>query len=96
MQIDVQGQRVVLLNTQRGFDCASAAQAKYLAMLIREELEEAVRNAQLLERRWKFGWLVRKGSTWIGVHYSEYNKRWCINLIPCVTFWVTQPGGKTP
>jgi len=45
---------------------------------------------------WKCGWLVNKGSAWIGVHYSKHNLRWCINLIPCVTVWITKPGGKTP
>lgn len=45
---------------------------------------------------WRWGWLVRKESLWVGVHYSEYNKRFCINLIPCVTLWITQPGGKAP
>ena len=45
---------------------------------------------------WKYGWLFNKHSTWIGVHYSPHNKRWCINLIPCCTFWITKPGGNTP
>lgn len=44
----------------------------------------------------KIGILARKGSFWVGVHYSPYNKRYCINLIPCVTVWVTMPGGNTP
>lgn len=42
------------------------------------------------------GLLFQKGGVWIGVHYSPYNKRFCINVIPCVTFWVMLPGGKTP
>jgi hypothetical protein len=36
------------------------------------------------------------GGVWIGAHYSPYNRRWCINLIPCVTVWVTLKGGKVP
>lgn len=44
----------------------------------------------------KFGFLFQKGGIWIGVHYSEYNKRYCINLIPCFTIWVCKPGGKAP
>lgn len=44
----------------------------------------------------KTGLLVRKGSFWVGVHYSPYNRRYCINLIPCVTIWITLNGGKTP
>lgn len=44
----------------------------------------------------KAGLLFRKESLWVGVHYSTYNKRWCINLVPCVTLWITRPGGNTP
>lgn len=43
-----------------------------------------------------FGLLFNKHSLWMGAHYSAYNKRWCINLIPCCTLWITAPGGKTP
>lgn len=46
--------------------------------------------------RIKCGILVRRGSLWIGAHWSPGNRRWCINLIPCVTFWITLPGGNTP
>lgn len=45
---------------------------------------------------YQVGLLVRKESFWVGVHYSPFNKRFCINLIPCVTVWVTKPGGITP
>lgn len=44
----------------------------------------------------KAGILVRSGSFWVGVHWSGYNKRVCINLIPCVTIWITLEGGNTP
>jgi len=44
----------------------------------------------------KCGLLFRLGSFWIGAHWSPYNRRWCINPVPCVTFWVTLKGGKTP
>lgn len=42
------------------------------------------------------GWLFNKGSCWVGVHYSPDNRRWCINLIPCVTLWISRPGGRRP
>lgn len=42
------------------------------------------------------GILFRWGSLWVGAHYSPQNRRWCINLIPCVTVWVTLRGGVTP
>lgn len=45
---------------------------------------------------YRFGVLFRLASVWVGVHYSKYNKRFCINLIPFVTFWIVKPGGKTP
>lgn len=44
----------------------------------------------------KAGILFRWGSLWVGAHYNPYNKRWCINPVPCVTIWITLPGGKTP
>lgn len=44
----------------------------------------------------KWGLLVRKESIWIGGHYSPYNRRWCINVIPFVTLWITLKGGKVP
>lgn len=45
---------------------------------------------------WRFGFLWRWGSFWVGVHYSDVHKRVCINLVPCFTFWVCAPGGDTP
>lgn len=44
----------------------------------------------------KAGIIVRLGSFWLGAHWSPYNRRLCVNLIPCVTVWVTLPGGNTP
>lgn len=45
-----------------------------------------------------FRWGVkpRWGSLWVGAHWSPYNKRLCVNLIPCVTVWFTWPGGRIP
>lgn len=42
------------------------------------------------------GLLFNKGSLWVGAHYSKHNRRWCINLIPCCTVWVTLKGGVKP
>jgi hypothetical protein len=44
----------------------------------------------------KCGVLFRLRSLWVGVHYSPTNRRFCINFIPFVTFWVTLKGGKVP
>lgn len=46
--------------------------------------------------RWRWGWLFRPGSLWMGMHWSPYNRRACINLLPCVTLWVCPPGGTAP
>lgn len=42
------------------------------------------------------GLLFRLASFWIGVHYSSFDRRFCINPIPFVTFWLTLPGGLVP
>lgn len=78
------------------YQCSSAAQAEYLAAMM-----QRIHDAGYIEGRndipqWRWGWLRNKHSTWIGVHYSPHNKRWCINLIPCVTLWITKPGGNAP
>jgi hypothetical protein len=44
----------------------------------------------------KIGFLFQAGGVWMGAHYSKYNRRWCINLIPCVTIWICREGGKVP
>lgn len=41
------------------------------------------------------GFIFRLGSAWIGIHYSNRYKRWCVNLFPFVTFWFTKDG-KVP
>ena len=48
------------------------------------------------DKSMKCGLIFRFGSVWIGVHWSSYNRRFCCNLIPCVTIWITLQGGKTP
>ncbi len=44
----------------------------------------------------KVGALFQPRALWVGAHYSRHNRRWCINLLPCLTVWVTLPGGKEP
>ena len=48
------------------------------------------------KNNWQWGVLFRFESFWVGIHYSPYNKRVCINLIPCITLWITFPKGKIP
>lgn len=47
-------------------------------------------------KKWHFGILFRFSSLWVGAHYSKMNRRWCINLVPMLTLWVTLPGGVVP
>ena len=42
------------------------------------------------------GLKLQKGGLWVGAHYSPNNRRWCINLIPCVTVWIALKGGRVP
>ena len=42
------------------------------------------------------GIIVQPGAWWLGVHYSTEEKRFCINVIPCVTLWVALPSGRVP
>lgn len=44
----------------------------------------------------KAGVLWRFGSAWVGAHWSPYNRRLCVNLIPFFTIWIAMPGGNTP
>jgi len=34
--------------------------------------------------------------TLFGAHWWPWRRRWCINLVPCVTPWITLAGGDTP
>ena len=44
----------------------------------------------------KWGVIFRGGSFWIGAHWSAFNKRLCVNFIPCVTVWITAENGIKP
>jgi len=50
----------------------------------------------MMTEKTKVGLLIRPGSFWVGVHYAKHHLRFCINLLPCVTFWIVLPGGNTP
>ena len=43
-----------------------------------------------------FGFIFRPKSFWMGIHYSDYNKRFCMNIIPCCTIWWIKKGGVRP
>lgn len=44
----------------------------------------------------KIRFLFQPNALWLGVHYSSYNKRWCINLVPCFTICVIEKYGYEP
>ena len=56
-------------------------------------------QAKLVEGRAqgvKFGAMFRLKSFWIGIHYSDYCKRFCINFVPCFTVWIVLKDGQIP
>lgn len=69
----------------------SAAETAERLCLIREicDREESADKANVKL-------LIDVTSCWIGVHYSKYNKRVCINVVPFVTVCVTLKGGRLP
>ncbi len=44
----------------------------------------------------KSGIIIRLKSFWIGCHYSDYNKRYCLNILPCITIWWISKTGNSP
>lgn len=44
----------------------------------------------------KIGFIFRPWSFWIGVHWSKYNKRLCLNLLPMCTIYLVLKGGVIP
>lgn len=42
------------------------------------------------------GLLFNPHALWVGVHYSGYTRRFCVNIVPCLTVWWALPGGKQP
>lgn len=48
-------------------------------------------NPILFQKKW--GVLVRLESAWIGLHYSKSCKRFCLNILPCITIWWIKEGG---
>ncbi len=44
----------------------------------------------------QWGFKPRIGSFWVGAHWSPYNRRLCVNLIPCTTVWFIWEGGRAP
>lgn len=44
----------------------------------------------------KAGIIFQRGALWIGVHYSDCEHRYCINLVPFLTFWIAATSGRGP
>ena len=60
------------------------------------DLKAALADRASRTNTWRCGVLVRLASCWVGAHYSAFDRRWCINPLPCVTVWLTLPGGHLP
>ena len=44
----------------------------------------------------RYGFIFRLKSFWIGLHYSDFNDRYCLNILPCFTIWWLGRNGKKP
>lgn len=53
-------------------------------------------RATMLAHPHYVGLLFNPKALWIGAHYGEHHKRWCVNILPCITVWWTKPGGYLP
>lgn len=42
------------------------------------------------------GLLLNRRAFWVGWHYSEHNRRLCINVLPCITIYYVRPEGFIP
>jgi len=42
------------------------------------------------------GVLFNPSAVWFGAHWSGFNRRLCVNVVPCLTLWVVLPGGTEP
>lgn len=42
------------------------------------------------------GLLLNKHAAWVGLHYSRWNRRACLNVLPFVTIWLSLEGGTEP
>lgn len=62
---------------------------------IRAHLQK-VAQPEVQEVGMRAGLLFKLTSFWVGVHYSKADRRFCINLVPCLTLWVALPGGNVP
>lgn len=48
-----------------------------------------------LQKKITVGVIVDPTSFWIGLNYSSSTKRYSLNLMPCITLWVTFTRGQT-
>lgn len=46
--------------------------------------------------KYRVGLLFNPNGVWIGAHWSDTNRRLCVNLLPCLTLWLVLDGGREP
>lgn len=58
-----------------------------------------IKHRQVVDLRAKhfcIGFKVSLRSGWVGYHYSPFNRRLCVNVLPFVTIWFVRKGGIIP
>lgn len=54
-------------------------------------MKELLRKQATTPDQYDIALLLRWGSAWVGAHWSDYNRQWCINLVPFVTVRIRLP-----
>ncbi len=53
-------------------------------------------TADTIDLSGRVGLLFNPTALWLGAHWSGHCRRLCVNLVPCLTVWITLPGGTEP
>lgn len=77
-------------------DCDKASHESKIYPMSKQDFAKYLKQIFDERRAKKRGILIRKESFWIGLHYSIFNKRYCLNILPCVTIWWVKKGGNEP
>ena len=91
-----QNKQIMETITQREFENIVDATIGIAKSLNEETADFAVTYTRTITTVWCWGVLFRRSAFWIGIHFSEINRRYCINPIPFVTIWICEPGGTIP
>ena len=70
--------------------------AERFYLIGRKLTDELVELGGNIAQRNTFGWKISSHALWVGLHYSEHNRRLCVNILPGVTLWYVKRGGRLP